>query len=173
MQNTWCNKSRKWTFLLATCLYLTTLIQSGHAAERELWVYCPANFLVEAECQRVHKVMEQAARAGYTHVLVSDSKFSRLHEMDQRYLKNIEQLRAKAAALKLVLVPACCPVGYSNDILALDPNLAEGLPVRQSLYQVENNQAVHAPDPNVALPALTERKNGASSMTHSFSLMTD
>ena len=123
-----------------------------------MWVYCPANFLVEAECQRVHKVMEQAARSGYTHVLVSDSKFSRLLEMDQRYFKNIEQLKAKAAALKLVLVPACCPVGYSNDILALDPNLAEGLPVRQSLYQVENNQADHVPDPNVALPALTERK---------------
>lgn len=127
-------------------------------ADKEIWVYCPANFLVEAECQRVHKVMERAAAAGFTHVLVSDSKFSRLHEMDKRYFKHIDELKAKAAELKLVLVPACCPVGYSNDLLALNPNMAEALPVHQSLYRVDNDQAVHVPDPKVNLPALTERK---------------
>ncbi len=107
------------------------------ADNKELWIYCPANFLVESECQRVHKVMERAAKAGYTHVLVSDSKFSRLKEMDKRYFKHIEELKAKAAQLNLVLVPTSCPVGYSNDILALDPNLAEALPVKRSIYRVE------------------------------------
>lgn len=128
------------------------------AADRELWVYCPANFLVESECERVHKILEQAARAGYTHALISDSKFSRLHEMDQRYFKHIAALKAKAAQLKLVLVPACCPVGYSNDLLAQNPNLAEALPVKQSSYTVKNGFAFHTPDPNVELPALADRK---------------
>ncbi len=93
-----------------------------------------------------------------THVLITDSKFSRLHELGDRYFKNIEALRAKAASLNLVLVPACCPVGYSNDLLALNPNLAEALPVRQSLYRVENSTAVHVPDSNVALPKMSDRK---------------
>ncbi len=128
------------------------------AATREIWLYCPANFLVDTECQRVHKLMERAASAGYTHVLITDSKFSRLHELGDRYFKNIEALRAKAASLNLVLVPACCPVGYSNDLLALNPNLAEALPVRQSLYRVENSTAVHVPDSNVALPKMSDRK---------------
>lgn len=154
----WYSKSRNWTVLLVMYLCHLTLIPNGFAAERELWVYCPANFLVDAECQRVHKVMEQADRFGYTHVVISDSKFSRLHEMDQRYFEHIEQLKAKAASLKLILVPVCCPVGYSNDLLSQDPNLAEGLPVRQSLYQVQNNRAVHVPDPKVTLPLLTERE---------------
>ncbi len=127
-------------------------------AERELWVYCPANFLVKEECQRVDAVMERAAKAGYTHILVTDSKFSRLHEMDSRYFENIERLKAKAAELKLVLVPACCSVGYSNDLLSQNPNLAEALPVVQSVYRVDDKQqAVHEPDPKVALPQLKDR----------------
>ncbi len=148
---------RWWTMCL---MAVACLCLQGRwvAAEREFWVYCPANFLVEAECQRVNAIMERAAKCGYTHVLVSDSKFARLGEMGSRYFKNIEALKSKAAGLGLVLVPACCPVGYSNNLLALNPNLAEALPVRRALYRVDNDKAAHVPDPNVSLPALTERK---------------
>ncbi len=151
----WLSRIAIWIF---PTLVFFSVADKVDAAERELWIYCPANFLVESECKRVHRVMEQAASAGYTHVLVSDSKFSRLHEMDKRYFNHIAELRAKAAELKLVLVPACCPVGYSNDLLALNPNLAEALPVKDSSYVVENGVAIHVPDPNVALPSLTDRK---------------
>ena len=158
MQSDWLSKFRVCATGILSALLLFIQCDTCASGEKELWVYCPANFLVEAECQRVHQVMEQAAKFGYTHVLVSDSKFSRLKEMGKRYFQHIDELKAKAATLKLVLVPACCPVGYSNDILALDPNLAEALPVRQSLYRVEGDQAVHQPDPKVILPALSDRK---------------
>jgi hypothetical protein len=145
-------------------LYFMTLIllcgqwNTCVGADKELWVYCPANFLVDSECKRVHETMERAAKAGYTHFLVSDSKFSRLVEMESKYFDHLEELQSKAASLKLTLVPTCCHVGYSNDILSLNPNLAEGLPVRRSLYRVKGDQAVHVPDPNVSLPSLTDRK---------------
>lgn len=143
--------------LLSAQLWLL-FSNSCNASDKELWIYCPANFLLQEECQRVHAIMERAAKAGYTHVMVTDSKFSRLSVMDKRYFDNIEQLKSKAAKLNLKLVPACCPVGYSNDLLSLDPNMAEGLPVRDSLYRVENNTATHIADPKVYLPPLTERK---------------
>lgn len=143
-------------FLIAQLWLLFS--NSCNAGDKELWIYCPANFLVQEECQRVHKIMERAARAGYTHVMVTDAKFSRLSEVDKRYFPNIEQLKATAASLNLKLVPVCCPVGYSNDLLSLNPNMAEGLPVRESRYRVENNTATHIADPNVSLPPLTERK---------------
>ena len=146
---------------IAFCVWsLLAALSAGWspAAEKELWVYCPANFLVDSECERVEAILARAAKAGYTHALVTDSKFSRLAEMDKRYFNHIEHLRATAKELKIALVPACCPVGYSNDLLALDPNMAEALPVSEAPYQVENNRATRKPDPNIALPPLTERK---------------
>ncbi len=94
-----------------------------------------------------------AAKAGYTHVQLTDSKFSRLNEMPQRYFHNVERLKRLAAELKLEIVPGVFPIGWSNALLARDPNLAEGLPVRDALFVVRNGEARLEPDPLVALPA--------------------
>ena len=69
----------------------------------------------------------RAAAAGYTHVLLADSKFSRLGEMDARYFKNIDR-EAHRCQLKMES-PALFSVGYRTT-LSLDVNLIEGPPVK-------------------------------------------
>ena len=102
--------------------------------------------------------MKRAKACGYTHLLIADSKFSRLGQLDDRYFKNVERIQKRASELQIQLVPTVCSVGYSNDILSLNPNLAEALPVRDALYTVRAGRANLQADANQALPALSDRR---------------
>ncbi len=138
------------------CLLLLT-IQPRVACSQSLerWVYCPANLLTEVP--RVEALMKEAKGFGFTHFLIADSKFSRLHEMDERYFDNVKQLQTTAQSLGIQVAPALFPVGYSNDILGNNPNLAAGLPVKDALFIVKDNEAQLLAEPLVYLPTLTER----------------
>ena len=115
------------------------------------WFYCPQNLAVDANIDKIDKLFRRAAAAGYTHVLLTDSKFSRLGEMDPHYFRNLERVKSLAAELKLQIVPALFAIGYSNDLLWHDPNLIEALPVRDALFIVQGGQARLQPDPPLAL----------------------
>ena len=112
--------------------FLFSLCGSGlspaHAIE--LWLYHATNLLVDKNVDALETIWRRASAAGYSHVLLHDSKFSRLGEMDARYFKNVERVKKLAAELKLEIVPGIFSVGYSNDLLSQDPNLIEALPVK-------------------------------------------
>lgn len=127
------------------------LLLAMAASARERWIYLPANFQVDAEVDRVISLLARARAAKYDHALIADSKFSRIGTLPDHYFKNVERVKAAAASLKIELVPALFPVGYSNDLLFHDPNLAEGLPVRDALFVVRGGIARHRADPEVAL----------------------
>lgn len=75
-------------------------------------------------------LFSRAGKAGYTHVLLSDSKFSKLDDMDARYFANVEKVKKAAKEIGLEIVPALFSIGYSNDLLWHDPNLVEALPMK-------------------------------------------
>src|SRR5688572_33066081 len=104
------------------------------AAPLERWVYAQVNLLVPEEAQRLETLMRRARPLGFTHFLLADPKFSRIGEMDARYHEHVRRIRKVAAELGIEIVPAVFPVGYSNSLLWHDPNLAEGLPVRDALF---------------------------------------
>ncbi len=119
---------------------------------RQLWVYCPTNLLVKENVDKLEALWRRAAKAGYTHVLLGDTKLSRLEEMPKQYFQNVERAKKIATELKLELVPGVFPIGWSNALLGHDPNLAEGLPVRDSLFVVKGGEARVQADPPVKLP---------------------
>ncbi len=127
----------------------------GQSLER--WVYAPANFLVPAEVERIEKLMRTSKSLGYSHFLITDSKFCRLNELDKRYFDHISHVRKVADELDLKLVPAVFPVGYSNNLLSQNVNMADGLPVRDALFEIIDGKANIVQDPPVALPAFNER----------------
>ncbi|MHB0997638.1 MAG: carbohydrate binding domain-containing protein [Armatimonadota bacterium] len=109
------------------------------------------NLLVDANVENVQKIMQQAKKSGYNSILLNDVKFSRLGEMDQRYFLNAEKIKKTAKELGLDIIPAVSPVGYSEGILAHDPNLTEGIPVKDALFEVKSGQADLVPDPKANL----------------------
>jgi hypothetical protein len=146
-------------FVLGLLFLLTYFSGSVFGQRLERWVYAPANLLVPENVDRLEQLMREAAGLGFTHLLLSDSRFSRLHEMDERYFRHVERVRKLSDELQLRLVPAVFPVGYSNDLLAQNPNLAEGLPVRNALFEVRGDRAELVADPAVSLPSLGDRKS--------------
>lgn len=141
-------------------LLLTLLCLGFTATAKERWVYAPANYQVEAQADRIIALLQRAKAAGYTHLLVTDSKFSRVPTLPERYFQNVEQVKAAAKENGITLVPALFGVGYSNDLLSNDPNLAEGLPVKDALFIVKDDIAAHIPEPVVQLadPGFKDRK---------------
>src|SRR5437899_1564605 len=132
--------------LLALCFHA-----HAFAAPLQRWVYCAQNLWVDKNIEQLEALFQRAHKAGYTHVLLSDSKFSKLAEMDARYFRNVERVKKAAAEANLQLVPALFSIGYSNDLLWHDPNLIEGLPVKDALFVVNNGEAKLVADPAVML----------------------
>ena len=129
-----------------------SFVQSSMAAEpAKLWFYYPTNLLPDENIPKLESIWKRAAAAGYSTVLLSDSKFARLATLPEHYFDNCRKVRRIAGELKLEIVPAVFPIGYSNDILFNDPNLAEGLPVRDTLFVVHDGIASCVADPPVAL----------------------
>ena len=137
---------------LRLLLVLACMLAGGvRAPALEQWLYCAQNLWVDKNIDELESLWPRAAKAGYTHVLLTDSKFAKLGDMDARYFRNLERVKKIAAAAGLEIVPALFPVGYSNDLLWHDPNLIEALPVRDALFVVKGGEARLQADPVVAL----------------------
>jgi len=117
----------------------------------ERWIYYSTNLAVDKNVDALESVMISGAKAGYNGVVLSDSKFGRLGDMERHYFQNIDRVKSIAAGNKMQIIPCVFPVGYSESMLAHDPNLAEGLPVRDALYIVKDGVAHLAPEPAVEL----------------------
>src|SRR4051812_17239958 len=87
------------------------------APPSQLWLYLQINLLVDKNVDDLAPLLTRAAKAGYTHVLLADSKSSKLADMDARYFRNIERVKKLATENHLEIVPALFPVGYSNELL--------------------------------------------------------
>jgi hypothetical protein len=128
------------------------------APPRELWLYYSTNLQVDKNVDVLTPIWKRAAAAGYSKVLLTDSKFAKLGDLGEaapRYLANAKKARLLAEELHLGLVPAVFSVGYSNSMLWHDPNLAEGLRVEGSLFVVHDGIATLVADPPVALDRIT------------------
>lgn len=124
----------------------------AHAADKpDLWFYYPVNLLPEQNIDKLETLWRRAAAAGYNHVLLADSKFNRLPTMPKSYFHNCDRVKQIAKELHIQVVPAEFDIGYSNDLLSNDPNLAEGLPVKGTLFVVHDGQARCEADPKVEL----------------------
>ena len=106
------------------------------------WVYQPNNFLMNEEVTASIADLERFAAEGYNGVVVTDYKFMRWDAMPASYTANIRRFREATRRLKMEVVAAVMPLGYSNGLLSRDPNLAEGLPVKQAPFVVRNGRLV-------------------------------
>jgi hypothetical protein len=120
----------------------------------QLWLYYATNLQVKDAVEKLEPVWRRAAKAGYTHILLVDAKLARLGDlggMERQYQGNVDKAKALARELNLELVPGLFHIGYSNNMLWHDPNLAEGLPVRDAKFVVKGNVAQLVADPPVDL----------------------
>ena len=77
--------------------------------------------------------------------MLADYKFQILDRMDERIFRNAERVKTAAVRAGLEIIPAVFSIGYSNGILAHDPNLAEGILARDIPHVVRDGIAVLRP----------------------------
>lgn len=135
---------------LALALPLMSCAQTDELRYR--WFYLGTNFLVDDNVPSAQDLLRRAAAAGYNGVLLTDSKFGRLDAMPRRYFDNVATFKATADELGMDIVPCVMPIGYSESLLCHNPNLAEGIPVRDALFVAEGDSADVVADPPVELP---------------------
>ena len=135
--------------IFAVTLFVLAVVQSRAAELSERWVYIATNHQSDKAMDELEGVMRRAAAAGYTGIQLNDSKFAKLDdlgEMTKVYFKNVERIKKLAAELKLEIIPGIFSIGYSNDVLWHDPNLAEGLSVVDAPFTVANGTATLVTD---------------------------
>ena len=108
------------------------------------WVYAPCNFQVDKAVDDLIALAKRAKAAGYNGMLVTDHKFGRFSDRPANYYANLKRVRQATDQIGVELIPCVMPVGYSNSILMNNPNLAEGIPVRDCPFIVRGGQAVLA-----------------------------
>lgn len=130
---------------LVTFLALLCCCSAARADDKpQLWLYWPTNLAVDKNVDELRTQWQRCAALGYDHVLLADSKFAKLGDMDRHYFANIDKVKQIGRELRVEIVPALFDIGYSNNLLWHDPNLAEGLPVRDQLFVVHDNVATPA-----------------------------
>ena len=61
-------------------------------------------------------------------------------------MRNVCRFRRACRDRKLACIACICPIGYSNDLLSRDPNLAEGLPVVAARFVARGRRLLPADD---------------------------
>jgi hypothetical protein len=103
-------------------------------AFQKRWVYLSTDLYVDENVRKIEDVLRRARDAGYTGVLLSDTKtltYPLLRE-PERWRRNAAKARAAATDLGLELVAGVFPFGYAEPFLANDANLAAGMPIRNA-----------------------------------------
>jgi hypothetical protein len=139
---------------LTVCLLALALLLGapslGAAARPSLtyrWFYVGSSLRDAAALEHVLALFPRAAAAGYNGVMIGGLD---AFDHSPEYLENVRRFREEAAKYHIDVYPYVM-MHNSGQVLARDPNLAEGLPVRDALFVVHGREATLEPDPPVAV----------------------
>lgn len=147
--------------VLAFCLLVLTASASSAADLERRWLYLQLNLQVKENVEKFNGLARRAAAAGYNGIVLADYKLNILDRVPEHYFDHAKSVKATCAELNLELIPTVCSVGYSDGLLAHNPNLAEGLPVKGATFVVKDGVAVLESELKHALPGggFEEHKN--------------
>lgn len=142
--------------ILASWLLFAALAPAGLRAQQEgkvyplRWVYASRSLHADAHVEDLRRIVETAAARGLNGLVLA-AGFDRLDLQPPDYFRRLEEVKRICERNKVELVPMMFSAGYGTGILAHNPNLAAGLPVKDALFVVRNGRARHVPDPPVSI----------------------
>ena len=146
------------------------LVGPAAGAEKPVhrWLYLQTNLQVSENAAKADALLRRAAKAGYNGVVLADYKLNILDRVPEHYFKHAAQVKQLCEELKLELIPTVAPIGYSDGLLAHNPNLAEGIPVIDAMFTVSTDGRVQLANAASLLPGggFEEGKNDAAAGWH-------
>ncbi len=114
------------------------------------WFYMSRSLGQEKDVNEIEAIVRTAAEHGLNGMLFS-AGLDRLSQQSQAYFDRLEHVKEICAQHRVEIIPSLLSIGYGSSILAHDRNLAEGIPVKDAPFVVENGQAHLVADPNVRI----------------------
>jgi hypothetical protein len=108
------------------------------------WVYVSRSLQRDSDVVDIKNIVKTASESGLNGMVLA-AGLDRLDGRSADYLERLKQVRQLCKQQDFEIVPIIFSVGYGGSILAEDKNLAAGLPVKDALFVVENNQARFVP----------------------------
>ena len=119
---------------------------------KQFFFYASTNLLFDQNADALVGVIRSAREAGATHLFLSDYQTGLIGDMPPRYFANVDKVRKAAADANITICPSVFSIGSSGRYLCSNPNLADGIPVRDMRFLVRSGVA--DPDPSLA-PRIT------------------
>jgi hypothetical protein len=107
-----------------------------------LWCYYHTGLSSDENLDKAIAMVQRLAKAGYTGIAYLDNMNHRLSQQTPKFIENQKKFRQACRDAKIDLVATVLPLGYANDIMTADPNLAEGAPVVDSPWIVKDGKLV-------------------------------
>ena len=136
--------------IVLTSLLLTTalaLAEESPKLEKPLFLFhFMGNLANDKTLTEIEGLIKKAQPVGYNGIAIIDSKFEKFALQDDHWRENVRKLRKLCTDNQFALVTGIAAIGYSAEMLANDPNLAEGLPVRDAEFVVKGGKLVPVND---------------------------
>jgi len=138
------------TFLLVFAALLSSLcrgrdLKAPVAGEYPYrWVYVSRSLQRDSDVVDIKNIVKTASESGLNGMVLS-AGLDRLEDRESDYFKRLKQVSQLCKQENFEIIPIIFSVGYGGSILAQDRNLAAGLPVKDALFVVRNNQAHFVP----------------------------
>src|SRR4029077_9193211 len=107
--------------------------------DRFVWVF-GWGLVKDSDAAENSHLIQTAGQHGLNGAVVSFG-LDTLCQQSPDYFRRLEQIKRVADESHVELIPAVFSVGYGGGILSHDRNLAEGLPVENAPFLVENGEA--------------------------------
>lgn len=107
--------------------------------DRFVWVF-GWNLSSDRNLQEMIRVVQQASKAGLNGAVASLSQDT-LCMQPPDYFRRLAALKEACQTNQLEFIPAIFSVGYGGGVLTHNRNLAEGLPVKDAVFEVRGGQA--------------------------------
>ena len=108
------------------------------------WVYVSRSLQRDSDLVDIKNIVKTASESGLNGMVLA-AGLDRLDGRDPEYFKRLKQVRQLCKQRNFEIIPIVLSVGYGGSVLAQDKNLAAGLPVKDALFVVQNNQAHFIP----------------------------
>ena len=106
------------------------------------WVYVMTNFAKPERRDVTIELMRRAKKLGYNGMMVADTKFDKWSIAPAGTNENIRMFRKACTEEGMKFIASVAPFGYCDTFLSNDPNLAEGMPVRDAEFVVKDGKLV-------------------------------
>ncbi len=134
----------RWWLASLAALLLPLTLRSAPWQDRFVWIF-DWDLERDAEVEEISRILQTAGRHGFNGAVVSLG-LDTLCRKSPAFFQRLAIFQQVCRTNGLEIIPAVFSIGYGGGFLAHNLHLAEGLPVRNALFRVQDSEARFVPD---------------------------